>query len=220
MRILLVEDDDLLGKGIKKSLTRDGYQVDWLMDGEMGLAALDTDKFDLVLLDLTLPGMGGLELLAALRSKHNQTPVLILTARDTLDDKIVGLDTGADDYLVKPFEMAELKARMRALSRRQHGHAEPVIEYGRIQVNPATMEVQLDGKEVALGRREFTLLLEFLNHPGQILSRVKLEDVVYGWDGDVESNSIEVHIHHLRKKLYPEFIKTVRGMGYKADKPT
>jgi len=220
MRILLVEDDDLLGKGIKKSLTRDGYQVDWLMDGKMGLAALETDKFDLVLLDLNLPGMGGLELLAALRSQHNQTPVLILTASDTLDDKIEGLDTGADDYLVKPVEMAELKARMRALSRRQHGHVEPTIKYGRIQVNPATMEVQLDGDSVDLGRREFTLLLEFINHPGQILSRVKLEDVVYGWDGEVESNSIEVHIHHLRKKLYPEFIKTVRGMGYKADKPT
>ena len=220
MRILLVEDDDLLGNGIKKSLTREGYQVDWLMDGKQGLAALKSDTFDLLLLDLGLPGMGGLELLSAIRKQHNSTPVLILTARDTLDDKIEGLDSGADDYLVKPFEMAELKARMRALSRRQHGHSEPTIEYGRIHVNPASMEVKLDGELVELGRREFTLLMEFINHPGQILSRVKLEDVVYGWDGDVESNSIEVHIHHLRKKLYPEFIKTVRGMGYKAEKPT
>ena len=219
MRILLVEDDDLLGNGIKKSLTREGYQVDWLMDGKQGLAALKTETFDLLLLDLGLPGMGGLELLNAIRKQHNATPVLILTARDSLDDKIEGLDSGADDYLVKPFEMAELKARMRALSRRQHGHSEPTIEYGRIHVNPASMEVTLDGKGIELGRREFTLLMEFINHPGQILSRVKLEDVVYGWDGDVESNSIEVHIHHLRKKLYPEFIKTVRGMGYKAEKP-
>ncbi|MEH6347646.1 MAG: response regulator transcription factor [Bermanella sp.] len=219
MRILLVEDDDLLGNGIKKSLTREGYQVDWLMDGKQGLAALKTETFDLVLLDLNLPGMGGLDLLDTIRKQQNQTPVLILTASDTLDEKIAGLDTGADDYLVKPFEMAELKARMRALSRRQHGHAEPNIEYGRLQVNPASMQVQLDGEEVVLGRREFTLLMEFVNHPGQILSRAKLEDVVYGWDGDVESNSIEVHIHHLRKKLYPEFIKTVRGMGYKAEKP-
>ena len=220
MRILLVEDDDLLGNGIKKSLTREGYQVDWLMDGKQGLAALKSDTFDLLLLDLGLPGMGGLELLSGIRKQHNSTPVLILTARDTLNDKIEGLDSGADDYLVKPFEMAELKARMRALSRRQHGHSEPTIEYGRIHVNPASMEVKLDGELVELGRREFTLLMEFINHPGQILSRVKLEDVVYGWDGDVESNSIEVHIHHLRKKLYPEFIKTVRGMGYKAEKPT
>jgi two-component system response regulator QseB len=219
MRILLVEDDDLLGNGIKKSLTREGYQVDWLMDGKQGLAALKSDSFDLLLLDLGLPGMGGLELLSTIRKQHNPTPVLILTARDTLDEKIEGLDTGADDYLVKPFEMAELKARMRALSRRQHGHSEPTIEYGRVHVNPASMEVKLDGELVDLGRREFTLLMEFINHPGQILSRVKLEDVVYGWDGDVESNSIEVHIHHLRKKLYPEFIKTVRGMGYKAEKP-
>ncbi len=219
MRILLVEDDDLLGNGIKKSLTREGYQVDWLTDGKQGLAALKTDTFDILLLDLGLPGMGGLELLSAIRKQHNPTPVLILTARDSLDDKIAGLDSGADDYLVKPFEMAELKARMRALSRRQHGHSEPTIEYGRIHVNPASMEVKMDGKEVELGRREFTLLMEFINHPGQILSRMKLEDVVYGWDGDVESNSIEVHIHHLRKKLYPEFIKTVRGMGYKAEKP-
>ncbi len=219
MRILLVEDDDLLGNGIKKSLTREGYQVDWLTDGKQGLTALKTDNFEIVLLDLGLPGMGGLELLSAIRKQHNPTPVLILTARDSLDDKIAGLDSGADDYLVKPFEMAELKARMRALSRRQHGHSEPTIEYGRIHVNPANMEVKLDGKEVVLGRREFTLLMEFINHPGQVLSRVKLEDVVYGWDGDVESNSIEVHIHHLRKKLYPEFIKTVRGMGYKAEKP-
>ncbi len=219
MRILLVEDDDLLGNGIKKSLTREGYQVDWLMDGKQGLAALKTDTFDLLLLDLGLPGMGGLELLSAIRKQHNATPVLILTARDTLDEKIAGLDSGADDYLVKPFEMAELKARMRALSRRQHGHSEPTIEYGRLHVNPASKEVQLDGEAIELGRREFTLLMEFINHPGQILSRMKLEDVVYGWDGDVESNSIEVHIHHLRKKLYPEFIKTVRGMGYKVDKP-
>jgi len=220
MRILLVEDDDLLGSGIKKSLTREGYQVDWLMDGKQGLAALKTDSFDLLLLDLNLPGMAGLDLLTALRKQQDHTPVLILTASDTLDDKITGLDTGADDYLVKPFEMAELKARMRALARRHHGHNEPTITFGRIQVNPASMEVKLDNNDVVLGRREFTLLMEFINHPGQVLSRVKLEDVVYGWDGDVESNSIEVHIHHLRKKLYPELIKTVRGMGYKAEKPT
>ena len=219
MRVLLVEDDDLLGKGIKKSLTREGYQVDWLMDGKQGLAALQTENFDLLLLDLNLPGMGGLELLSAIRKQQLNTPVLILTANDSLDDKIQGLDLGADDYLPKPFEIAELKARMRALSRRHHGHSEPTIDFGRLNINPASMQVTLDGNDLSLGRREFTLLMEFVNHPGQILSRAKLEDVVYGWDGDVESNSIEVHIHHLRKKIYPEFIKTVRGMGYKAEKP-
>lgn len=151
------------------------------------------------------------------RSNKLETPVLILTARDTLDDKIIGLDAGADDYLVKPFELAELKARIRALGRRSHGRIEPVIQHGRVAYNPASMEVTLDGEPVNLSRREITLLAEFLNHPDRVMSKEKLEDVVYGWDVEVESNSIEVHIHHLRKKLYGSIIKTVRGLGYKLE---
>ena len=217
MRILLVEDDQLLGEGIKTALDKEGYQTDWLMDGNQASQALETETFDLVILDLTLPGKDGIEVLKGARLNKIDTPVIILTARDTTDEKIVGLDTGADDYLVKPFELAELKARLRALGRRNHGHVEPILQHGRVTFNPASREVTLDGESVDLSRRETTLLVEFLNHPNRVLSKEKLEDVVYGWDVEVESNSIEVHIHHLRKKLYGSIIKTVRGVGYKLE---
>lgn len=217
MRILLVEDDQLLGEGIKAALEREGNQTDWLQDGSQAAVALETESFELVILDLTLPGKDGIEVLREARGKKIETPILILTARDTVDDKIIGLDSGADDYLVKPFELAELKARLRALGRRSSGRIEPVIQHGRVSYNPALLEVCLDGNPVVLSRRETTLLAEFLNHPDRVMSKEKLEDVVYGWDVEVESNSIEVHVHHLRKKLYSSIIKTVRGLGYKLE---
>ena len=217
MRILLVEDDQLLGEGIKVALDREGYQTDWLKSGLQAKQALSTEAFELVILDLGLPDIDGLELLRLARKSGVDTPVLILTARDSVEDKITGLDTGADDYLIKPFELSELKARLRALGRRRHGHVEPVVEYGRITYNPASLEVTLDKKLIELSRRETTLLVEFLNNPNRVMSKAKLEDVVYGWDIEVESNSIEVHVHHLRKKLYTGIIKTIRGVGYKLE---
>jgi len=217
VRILLVEDDQLLGEGIKTALDKEGYQTDWLTDGAHASQAIQTESFDLVILDLTLPSMDGIDVLKEARIHKVDTPVIILTARDTTDDKIIGLDSGADDYLVKPFQLAELKARLRALGRRNHGHVEPILQHGRVAFNPASREVTLDDNAIELSRRETTLLVEFLNHPNRVLSKEKLEDVVYGWDVEVESNSIEVHIHHLRKKLYSSIIKTVRGVGYKLE---
>jgi DNA-binding response OmpR family regulator len=217
VRILLVEDDQLLGEGIKLALDREGYQTDWLKNGLQAKQALETEEFELVILDITLPGMNGIDILRSVRKSGLITPILMLTARDSIEDRITGLDTGADDYLIKPFELNELKARLRALGRRSHGHIEPIIEHGAISYNPASLEVTLAGKTIELTRRETTLLAEFLNKPNRVLSKEKLEDVVYGWDIEVESNSIEVHVHHLRKKLYPELIKTVRGVGYKLE---
>jgi len=214
MRILLVEDDELLGNGLKRALSRESYLVDWLLDGKQALQALQTDEFSLVILDLTLPGMDGLDIIKNLRKAKNEIPILVLTARDSLTDKVSGLDLGADDYLVKPFELSELVARIRALSRRHYNHIDPHIELGRISINPNNNEVFLEGIPIHLSRREYALLMEFVNHKQQILSRAKLETVLYGWDEDVESNAIEVHIHNLRKKLYPELIKTRRGIGY------
>jgi DNA-binding response OmpR family regulator len=217
VRILLVEDDQLLGEGIKLALDREGYQTDWLKNGLQAKQALETEEFELVILDITLPGINGIDILRSVRKSGLITPILMLTARDSIEDRITGLDTGADDYLIKPFELNELKARLRALGRRSHGHIEPIIEHGAISYNPASLEVTLAGKTIELTRRETTLLAEFLNKPNRVLSKEKLEDVVYGWDIEVESNSIEVHVHHLRKKLYPELIKTVRGVGYKLE---
>lgn len=217
MRILLVEDDQLLGEGIKMALDREGYQTDWLKNGVQAKQALTTESFELVILDLGLPDIDGIDIIKWARKQGIGIPVLILTARDSIEEKIVGLDTGADDYLIKPFELSELKARLRALGRRRHGHVEPVIEHGRITFNPASLEVTLDNQVVELSRRETTLLAEFLNNPNRVMSKEKLEDVVYGWDIEVESNSIEVHVHHLRKKLYSSIIKTMRGVGYKLD---
>ncbi len=217
MRILLVEDDQVLGEGIKTALDREGYQTDWLKSGLQAKQALLTEEFELVILDLGLPDIDGIDILKGARKSGLDIPILILTARDTIEDKITGLDTGADDYLIKPFELSELKARLRALGRRRHGHVEPVIEHGRITYNPASLEVTLDNKFIELSRRETTLFAEFLNNPNRVMSKAKLEDVVYGWDIEVESNSIEVHVHHLRKKLYTGIIKTIRGVGYKLE---
>jgi two-component system response regulator QseB len=215
MRILLVEDDQLLGSGIKRALSYDSTQVDWVTDGELAWQAISNTDFDLMILDLTLPKLDGLSVLDRVRKQRISVPVLILTARDTLEDKVIGLDKGADDYLPKPFELAELKARVRALLRRHSTHKSAIIEFQRLTININSYETRLDGQLVNLSRREFTLLHTLVSRPEQIFSKEKLEDAIYGWDIDIGSNSIEVHIHNLRKKLYPELIKNIRGVGYK-----
>jgi two-component system response regulator QseB len=217
MRILLVEDDELLGGGVRDALERARYAAEWVTDGRQALAALRAGAFDLVILDLGLPGMDGLEVLRNLRAGGGATPVLVLTARDTAAQRVAGLDAGADDYLVKPFDVDELLARVRALQRRGRGAALNVIEHGPLRLDPASFSVTCEGRSVALQRREFMLLQKLLENPGQVLSRAQLEESVYGWDGGVESNSLDVHIHRLRRKLYPEVIRTVRGVGYVVD---
>ena len=217
MRILLVEDDELLGAGVRDALERARYGLEWVRDGRQALAALRAGAFDLVLLDLGLPGMDGLEVLGSLRAGGGATPVLVLTARDTAPQRVAGLDAGADDYLVKPFDVDELLARVRALQRRGRGAAVNVIEHGPLKLDPAALSVTCDGRSVPLQRREFMLLQKLLESPGQVLSRAQLEESVYGWEGGVESNSLDVHIHRLRRKLYPDVIRTVRGVGYVID---
>ena len=211
MRILLVEDDPMIGESVSEWLQGDGYAVDWLQDGDSALLALHTTPFALVILDLGLPGRDGLEVLKEIRSKESHIPVLITTARDTVDDRIAGLDSGADDYLIKPFDLEELSARIRALLRRSAGRA---ITRGRLTINPSTREVTFDGKPVILSAKEYALLEALAERKGLVLSRVQLESKLYNWDSTVGSNAIEVHIHHLRKKLSEDAIKTVRGMGY------
>jgi two-component system response regulator QseB len=217
MRILLVEDDLALGAGIQKAISRDGNAVEWLTRGDLAIDAIIAEDFELVILDLGLPGTDGINVLKAVRRGGNATPILVLTARDTLDDRVSGLDAGADDYLIKPFELEELKARMRALSRRNHGQVETVVTVGELTLNTASMRVSVSGDTVDLSRREYALLLELVNHKGRVLTRDRLETVLYGWDGELESNALEVHIHHLRKKLPPQMIKTVRGVGYRLE---
>ncbi|UYG07618.1 response regulator transcription factor [Halomonas sp. M4R1S46] len=220
MRILLVEDDPSLASGIRLALKPEHYTVDILDDGQAALVTLRGDEpFDAVILDLGLPRLDGIAVLEHLRRAGNRVPVLVLTARDGIDDRIQGLDSGADDYLTKPFEVAELKARLRALLRRSQGHASSVIHFRGIELDPGTRRVSFRGEPVQLSRREFTLLQEFLSHPGRVFTRDTLTRLVYGWDEDVESNAIEVHVHHLRRKLAPELIRTLRGIGYVMDKP-
>lgn len=219
MRVLLVEDDQDLGEGIRVALKPEHYTVDWLQDGRSALHALTHESFDIAILDLGLPRMDGLEVLRALRAAGNPLPVLVLTARDATADRIAGLDAGADDYLVKPFDVAELKARLRALLRRSFNRPQPALIYRNITLDPATQAVTLDAAAVILTRKEFLLLHELLSQPGRVLTRDKLQQVLYGWDEDVESNALEVHVHHLRKKFFPELIRTVRGIGYLVDKP-
>jgi DNA-binding response OmpR family regulator len=214
MRILLVEDDALLGTGVRAGLLQAAFTVDWTKDGEAAEAALATHAYDALVLDLGLPKRDGLSVLRRLRSRGARLPVLILTARDALEDRVEGLDAGADDYLVKPFELAELQARLRALLRRAGGEAEPVLRCGRATITPASRAVTCDGEPVALAAREYALLYALCSNAGRVLSRGQLEERLYGWGEEVESNAVEVHIHHLRRKLYPELIRTVRGVGY------
>ncbi len=218
MRLLLVEDDRMLGASVQRGLRQQGHAVDWVQDGDAAELALAGEPYEVVLLDLGLPRKGGLEVLANARGRRNRAPVLILTARDAVADRVAGLDAGADDYLVKPFDLDELAARVRALKRRSSGRAEPKIEHGRLTLDPAGHEVFLDGAPVALSAREFTLLQALLEHPGRPLSRAQLEERLYGWGEEVESNAVEVHVHALRRKLGSEWIKTLRGVGYMVPK--
>ncbi|MCC6608628.1 MAG: response regulator transcription factor [Burkholderiales bacterium] len=214
MRILLVEDDPMIGESVRAGLRQDGFAVDWVQDGRAAEVALGTEPFELVLLDLGLPRLGGLELLRGLRGRKNDVPVVIITARDAVSDRIAGLDAGADDYVVKPFDLDELAARIRAVARRRSGRSEAVIKYRDLTLNPATRETSVDGRTVALSGREFALLLALLERPGAVLSRAQLEEKLYGWNEEVESNAVEVHIHALRRKLGANLIKNIRGVGY------
>jgi len=214
VRLLLIEDDQALGDGIHQALKREGYTVDWLQDGSSGSHALLSESFDLVVLDLGLPRLDGLEVLRRLRQSGSLIPVLILTARDATEDRIAGLDAGADDYLIKPFDLAELKARLRALLRRSAGRAQMLIEHAGITLAPTTQQVTYNGQAVALTPKEYQLLHELLSPPGRVMTRERLIQLLYGWNEEAESNTLEVHIHHLRKKLSTDLIRTVRGVGY------
>ena len=219
MRVLLVEDDSMIGAAIQGALKDASYAVDWVKNGQTALNTLDCQHYDLVLLDLGLPGKDGLEVLTSIRAKDNPVPLLIITAREGLDDRLRGLDGGADDYMLKPFEIAELLARMRAVLRRKGGSAGPVLSNGFVSLNPATGEATVnDSVPVQLSNREFALLQALLARPGAILSRSDLEDRIYGWGDEVESNAVEFLIHALRRKLGSETIKNVRGVGWMVSK--
>ncbi|OIQ99321.1 transcriptional regulatory protein QseB [mine drainage metagenome] len=215
MRLLLVEDDSMIGESISEALTNQSYAVDWVRDGRSAELALANDVYDLLLLDLGLPKKQGLQVLREYRQRSGMLPVLIITARDAMADKVSGLDAGADDYLVKPFDLDELFARVRALLRRHTGRAQPVITYGQVTLNPASHEVFLDGQLLSLSAHEFSLLLTLLDPPERVLSLAELEEKLYSWDHEVASNTVEVLIHRLRKKLGNDFIRNVRGIGYK-----
>jgi len=214
MRVLLVEDDRMIAQGLLTGLVQEGYTVDHVADGLSAGAALASSAFDLVLLDLGLPGRDGLEVLRELRQRKDATPVIILTARDDRRDRIAGLDAGADDYIVKPFDLDEVAARMRSVLRRVAGRGDPCIEHRGIRLNPVTHSVEHDGVPVRLSAHEYAVLEALLQRPGAVLSRAQLEDRLYGWGGQVESNAVEVYVHGLRRKLGGEAIRTLRGVGY------
>jgi DNA-binding response OmpR family regulator len=214
MRILLVEDDALLGDGLRAGLMLDGYGVDWARDGEAARLAWLAEDYDACVLDLGLPRRDGLSVLRELRARGKRTPVLILTARDTTADKVAGLDAGADDYLLKPFELEELQARLRALLRRASGAAAPLLRHGDLALDPAARRVTLADAPITLSAREYALLHDLITHKGHIRSRQELESGLYAWGEEVESNTVEVYIHHLRKKIGADLIRTVRGLGY------
>ncbi|WP_160109039.1 response regulator [Pseudomonas izuensis] len=219
MRILLVEDDPMIGDAIQGALKDASYTTDWVQDGLVALAALENQHYDLVLLDLGLPGKDGLGVLNSVRSQNNPVPLLIITARDNLDDRLRGLDGGADDYLLKPFEMAELLARMRAVLRRHNGNASSRLDNGIVSLDLVSKEASTEQHpDVLLSSREFALLQALLIRPGAILSRSELEDRLYGWGNEVESNAVEYLIHALRRKLGNHVIKNVRGMGWMVSK--
>lgn len=219
MRVLLVEDDPMIGAAIQDALKDASYAADWVKNGQTALTTMSCQHYDLVLLDLGLPGKDGLDVLASIRARDNPIPLLIVTARDGLDDRLRGLDGGADDYVLKPFEMAELLARMRAVLRRKGGTATPVLGNGVVALDPVTKEASVNsGSPVQLSNREFALLQALLVRPGAILSRSELEDRIYGWGEEVESNAVEFLIHALRRKLGSEVIKNVRGMGWMVSK--
>ncbi|ACL33513.1 response regulator [Glaesserella parasuis] len=214
MRILLIEDDPLIGEGLKLGLSKSGFSVDWFTDGKTGLDALSSAPYDAVVLDLTLPKMDGLEVLQSWRRANQDVPVLILTARDTLDERIMGLQRGADDYLCKPFALAEVVARLQALIRRRYGHTNPVIEHSLVKFDPNQRKVFLREQEVTLTTREYNLLELFMHNKDRVLTRSFIEEKLYTWDDEVSSNALEVHIYNLRQKLGKQFIRTVHGVGY------
>ena len=214
MRLLLVEDDPMIGEAVRDLLRAEGYAVDWANDGDMADAALATQAYDLVLLDLGLPRRDGLAVLRDLRARKDRTPVLIATARDGVSQRVQGLDAGADDYVLKPYDLEELLARIRALLRRAAGRAEPVYEHQGISVTPATREVLVQGRPVSLSAREWAVLEALIARPGTVLSRQQLEDKLYGWGGEISSNAVEVYVHGLRKKLGAHLVLNVRGLGY------
>jgi two-component system OmpR family response regulator len=218
MRILLVEDDQMIGEPLLDLLRAEGYAVDWVRDGEMADTALQSQTYDLTLLDLGLPKRDGMSVLRALRARKDRQPVLIATARDAVAQRIEGLDAGADDYVLKPFDLDELLARIRALIRRAQGRAEPIYEHMGVAINPATHEASVDGRPVQLSAREWAVLEPLLARPGLVLSRQQLEEKLYGWKDEISSNAVEVYVHGLRKKLRPELIQNVRGLGYMVPK--
>ncbi|WP_198244388.1 response regulator [methane-oxidizing endosymbiont of Gigantopelta aegis] len=219
MRLLLVEDDMILGDGLKTGLEMDGYAVDWVTDGLLAEEALKSNQYELIVLDINLPRKNGLEILRQLRNRRDSTPVLLLTARDTVSDRVLGLDSGADDYVVKPFDLNEIYARLRALYRRHTlTHAKkPLIEHKNVKLDPASHTVFFHNSKIDLSQKEFEILKFLLTHIGQVASRARLEETLYAWDSEVESNTVEVHIHHLRKKLDSKLIRTIRGVGYIID---
>ncbi|MFZ2404622.1 MAG: response regulator [Methylobacter sp.] len=217
MRLLLVEDDEILGDGLVEGLKMEGYAVDWLTNGKLADEALKVNSYELIVLDLNLPDMEGLDILKALRARKDETPVMVLTAKDTVPDRVLGLDSGADDFVIKPFELDEVCARLRALARRNEGRSVPNIEYKGIVLDPASHQVTWNDEKVDLSQKEFEILSFLMSNIGRVISRARLEESLYSWDSDVESNTVEVHIHHLRKKLDPSIIRTVRGVGYIID---
>ena len=219
MRLLLVEDDSMIGEAARQGLRQEGHAVDWVRDGKEAEAAVLAAPYDAVLLDLGLPRRDGLSLLKAWRARNVTVPVLIITARDAVSDRVAGLDAGADDYLVKPFDLDELSARVRAVARRRSGRAESLVHIGDLELDPAARLVRWKGREVNLSPREYALLEALANRPGAYLTRAQLEERLYGWDEEIASNAVEVHIHHLRKKLPPGFIRTLRGIGYLVARP-
>ncbi len=220
MRILLVEDDRMIGAGVAQALKDAAYAVDWVTDGDVAVAAIESETYDLVLLDLGLPSKDGLSILSELRKRRSTVAVIILTARDRIDERVDGLDLGADDYLTKPFDMRELLARIRAILRRPGGSASPLLSNGNVNLDPSTREVTTDGKTCRLTAREFALLHALLVRPGTILSRDELEHRIYGWNDEVESNAVEFLIHSIRKKLGHSTIRNVRGLGWMVDRPS
>jgi two-component system response regulator QseB len=215
MRVLVVEDDPMIGRAVSAGLRGSGYAVDWVEDGASADLALGNETYDVVLLDLGLPRRNGLELLKVWRRDGKNLPVLVITARDSLAERVAGLDSGADDYLVKPFDLDELLARIRAVLRRHAGRASPETVYGAVRLDPVRREVAFRGAQVELSAREYAVFEVLMKEPGAVVSREKLEDAVYGWGEEVGSNSVEVHLHHLRRKLAPELIRNVRGVGYR-----
>lgn len=219
MRVLLIEDDAMLGKAVQTGLQQQGHAVDWVRDGVTGETAALGSEYAAVLLDLGLPRQSGMQLLEKLRRGGYQQPVIIITSRDEIPERILGLDAGADDFLVKPFDLDELGARLRAAVRRAVGRAAAIVEHGTLRVDPASHSVRRGNVSIALTAREFTLLLQLLEHRGRVQSRTQLQDALYSWGNDIESNAVEVHVHHLRRKLGRELIRTVHGHGYMIDVP-